>query len=223
MDLRLNITVNWHWHALSPTLSQSLNWALFLASHMLYSFISCLSLCVSHSLSPSPSLHLQESRRACKRALIERNINLQVTNSSRSRAGAGVYAVNCCAVKPGPPRLLCPLRFPLALPWDPTTPQPEPQHTGKTLRANEGEYYWGHALALRATSFRSLTSTSVFEEFYKIYCFILSTSCFNFLSFPRIYEMLLAEIFRTRFAIFHRKIFSFKQISQDLHYLKQVL
>lgn len=77
---------------------------------------------------PSLSLHLQESRRACKGALIERNINLQVTNSSRGGAGAGVHVVNCCAVKPGPPRLLCPLRFPLALPGDPTT-------SGQTLKA----------------------------------------------------------------------------------------
>ena len=102
-------------------------------SHAL--FFHFMPLLMRFPLSPSPSPHLQESRRACKGALIERNINLQVTNSSRSRAGAGVYVVNCCVVKPGPPRLLCPLRFPLALPADPTTSQPEPPHM-RTTRAS---------------------------------------------------------------------------------------
>lgn len=60
---------------------------------------------------------------------METNINLQVTNSSCTTVGAGVYIVNCCIVKPGPPRLLCPLRFTLALPRDPTTLQFEPQYT----------------------------------------------------------------------------------------------
>ena len=84
---RSNIILNWHRHTLSPTLSQSLNCALFLVSHLLYSFISCLSLGFP---TPSPSPHLQDSRWACKGALIERNINLQVTNSSRGRAGGCV-------------------------------------------------------------------------------------------------------------------------------------
>lgn len=116
--------VKWPWHALSPTLSQSLNCALFLMSLLLYSFMSCLSSCVPHS----PSLPLSPSQEACKGALIERYINLRVTNSSWAGVGDGVYLMNRCTLKRGPPRLLCHLRFLLALLWDSTTSQPEPQH-----------------------------------------------------------------------------------------------
>lgn len=68
-------------------------------------------------LLPSP-VQLQESWWACKVVLIEENINLQVTKSSRGRAGAGVYVMNCCAVKTGTSEA------PVALCETPTTPQP---------------------------------------------------------------------------------------------------
>lgn len=115
----------------SLTVSQSLNCALFVVPLLLYSLQSRpLLMCFPLSLPLRPSLW------ACKGALIERNINLQVTNSSRSSVGAGVYAVNCNAVKPGPPRLLWHLRLPTG-----TTVRhdnlPEPQHSHNTISNQE--------------------------------------------------------------------------------------
>lgn len=141
----------------SPTVSQSLNCALFVVPLLLYS-LQCRPLLMCFPL----SLPLRPSLRACKGALIERNINLQVTNSSQSSVGAGVYAVNCYAVKPGPPRLLCHLRLPTGTTVRPDN-LPEPQHSHDTTHnqeptscfnaGNDGEFHQGQSLDLGRPDF----------------------------------------------------------------------
>lgn len=85
--LTLYITLNWHWHTLFPGSLTAIK-LCFVPGVSLALFFHFMPLLMFPT--PSPSLHLQDSRRACKGVLIERNINLQVTNYSRGRAGAGV-------------------------------------------------------------------------------------------------------------------------------------
>ena len=115
--LRLNVMLNWPWHShfpllsLSLSLSQTFHFVPGVSLALLFHFMSLLRF-----PSPSPPLYISRiPQRACKGALIERNINLQVTNSSCGRAGG-----QC--VKPGPPRLPCPF---CNSPWHCCeTPQP---------------------------------------------------------------------------------------------------